>query len=116
MPPVSMGCVSVEPSREVKHALGEAMSRQTILDAETPALIVAVALSKKKLQGRPAILYVDNNFARETLVSVITRSPVSPKAPGVFLTVEDRGTHPPWIARAPSHQILQIYHSVNSKK
>ena len=79
------------------------------------ALIVALILWKRKLEGRPTVIYVDNNSARDIVISASARSPIPSKLLEVFLEVEERCSIARGLLEFLHRQILRTCHPVNSK-
>ena len=98
--PVS--CFSSNLPSCLKQALGEGSSVQIILEAEMLAVIVALVLWQKKIEGRPVVFYVDNNSARDIIISGCARSAIPSKSLEVFLALEEECCVTSWIARVPS--------------
>ena len=96
------GCFSSELPPELKSALGEGKSSQIILEAEMLAMLVALSLWHESLEGRPTVFYVDNNSARDILISARARSDVPSKLLEVFLELEEDYSVTTWVARVPS--------------
>ena len=82
--------------------LGYPEKSTVIFEAELLAIIVCLKLWKKILKGRPCVIYVDNNSARDVSISGSARS-----APGdllvlILLAAEDACHMNAFSARVPS--------------
>ena len=85
-----MGCFSANLPSDLKKALGEGSAVQIILEAEMLAMIVALALWGNKIEGHPVVFYVDNNSARDIVISGCARSAIPSKLLEVFLSCNGR--------------------------
>ena len=59
---------SVELATDQRRSLGEGSSKTIIFEVELCAVVLAT-----DLRGRPVVAYVDNNSARDTLISGVAR-------------------------------------------
>ena len=93
---------SLELARSQRESLGEGRASTIIFEAELRAAILAMVLWKGELCGRPVVCYVDNNSARDVLISGVARNRVAVALTKLYLTVESLSRCFPWFTRVPS--------------
>ena len=103
-------CLSLEDLR----VLGYPEKSTVIFEAELLAIIVCLKLWRRALKGRPCVIYVDNNSARDVSISGSARS-----APGdllvlILLASEDACHMNAFYARVPSESNIADNPSRNS--
>ncbi|CAE7241857.1 unnamed protein product [Symbiodinium sp. CCMP2592] len=97
-----LGFFSEELSSFQKRLLGEGRSKTIIFEAELATIVVAYVLWKDWLRGKPAVIFVDNNSARDVSISGTSRNDVGKSLASLLLTVESLAKTFSWFARVPS--------------
>ncbi|CAE7272721.1 unnamed protein product [Symbiodinium sp. CCMP2592] len=97
-----LGFFSKELSSFQKRLLGEGRSKTIIFEAELATIVVAYVLWKDWLRGKPAVIFVDNNSARDVSISGTSRNDVGKSLASLLLTVESLAKTFSWFARVPS--------------
>ena len=93
---------SLELTRTQRESLGEGHASSSIFEAELCAAILAMVLWREELCGRSVVCYVDNNSARDVLISGVARNRVAMALTKLYLTVESLSRCFPWFTRVPS--------------
>ena len=94
-----LGFFSAELTNAQKTLLGEGKTKTIIFEAELATVIIAFALWRSWLNGRPVVFYIDNNSARDVSISGVSRNSVGR---ALLLTVETVSQAYTWFARVPS--------------
>ena len=97
-----LGFFSAELSDAQKALLGEGKAKTIIFEAELATVIIAFALWRSWLNGRPVVFYIDNNSARDVAISGVSRNSVGKALAALLLTVETISQAYTWFARVPS--------------
>ncbi|CAE7599568.1 unnamed protein product [Symbiodinium sp. CCMP2592] len=97
-----LGFFSEELSSFQKRLLGEGRSKTIIFEAELATIVVAYVLWKDWLRGRPTVIFVDNNSARDVSISGTSPNDVGKSLASLLLTVESLAKTFSWFARVPS--------------
>ncbi|CAE7222589.1 unnamed protein product [Symbiodinium sp. CCMP2592] len=97
-----LGFLSEELSCFQKRLLGEGRSKTIIFEAELATIVIAYVLWKDWLRGKPAVIFVDNNSARDVSISGTSRNDVGKSLASLLLTVESLAKTFSWFARVPS--------------
>jgi hypothetical protein len=83
--------------------MGFPEDKQTVIfETEVLAIIVALQVWCKRVDGRPVVIFVDNNSARDVAVSGTARTKVPLLLVSTLLALEDDLQITPWYARVPS--------------
>ena len=83
-------------------ALGSEKKKTIIFEAELFAVILAVRTWSQYLDGAQAVIYIDNNSARDIAISTNGRSHMAMKLVECLLLAEQNLSLFPWYARVPS--------------
>ncbi|CAE7283274.1 unnamed protein product [Symbiodinium sp. CCMP2592] len=97
-----LGFFSEELSCFQKRLLGEGRSKTIIFEAELATIVIAYVFWKDWLRGKPAVIFVDNNSARDVSISGTSRNDVGKSLASLLLTVESLAKTFSWFARVPS--------------
>lgn len=98
--PVSFFSVCLDISQ--LNLLGYPGKKTVIFEAELMALLLGVMLWSKALHGKPVVCYVDNNSARDVLISANARTATARALLEQALRLEDESGILAWYARVPS--------------
>ena len=97
-----IAALSATLSIEDLHALGFPEKATVIFEAEMLAVIVCMKIWKKFLRGRPCVIFIDNNSARDVAISGSARTFPGNRLIGELLAVEDSCGLNAFYARVPS--------------
>ena len=82
--------------------LGAETKKTIIFEAELLACIAAIILWRSRIKHRPIVAYVDNNSARDVIISGKARNSIGRRLVGLLLAVEDVAGINVWVSRVPS--------------
>ena len=82
--------------------LGAETKKTIIFEAELLACIAAIILWRCRIKHRPIVAYVDNNSARDVVISGKARNSIGRRLISLLLAVEDVAGINVWVSRVPS--------------
>ena len=97
-----MAAFSCKLGLDALEVLGYPEKSTVIFEAELLALLVGMAIWKKKLRNRPCVCYVDNNATRDVAIAGKARTQPGLNLVTELLRLEDEVCINAWYARVPS--------------
>ena len=82
--------------------LGYPKKKTVIFEAEMLAVVAALHLWKPFLEGKPVVFYIDNNTARDVMISASAKTDSAKELLRILLRAEDDACILSWFVRVPS--------------